>query len=251
MIKYTEELKIYTHYTDFNGRLSTKFLCDLFNDVANEQTLHLHFDVGTLRAQGLTWMLHKLHVQVGRLPLKGENVTLETWPSGTDRLFAFRDFNLLASDGERLVEASSEWMVIDLQRRRPVRLPAVVMEVAQRSGEVTPCLQFTLDARNFPVEVEQECPFSASYSSIDFNKHVTQAAYVGWVIDSLPFDFLKQHELRELEIVYEHEILPGSNVWAGYWMELRENGVEVGHRVRNEARDRTHCVARTHWKRIE
>ena len=123
MVKYSEEIDIRGHYTDLEGHLIMKSLCDLFNDVANVQTYALKIDVPTLNEQGLTWMLHKLHILINRMPEQGENVTLETWPSGIDRLFAIRDFRMVAGE-EVLLRATSEWMVIDVNRRRPVRLPA-------------------------------------------------------------------------------------------------------------------------------
>lgn len=101
MVKYSEKIDIRGHYTDLEGRLIVKSLCDLFNDVANVQTYALKIDVPTLNEQGLTWMLHKLHILIDRMPEQGEKVTLETWPSGIDRLFAIRDFRML--DGEEVI----------------------------------------------------------------------------------------------------------------------------------------------------
>ena len=34
MVKYSEKIDIRGHYTDLEGRLIVKSLCDLFNDVA-------------------------------------------------------------------------------------------------------------------------------------------------------------------------------------------------------------------------
>jgi len=44
MVKYSEEIGIRGHYTDLEGRLIMKSLCDLFNDVANVQTYALKID---------------------------------------------------------------------------------------------------------------------------------------------------------------------------------------------------------------
>ena len=52
--KYTEQIKIYNHYTNYKGRLFIKTLCDLFNDVAEVQTERLGVDVDTLNKQGQT-----------------------------------------------------------------------------------------------------------------------------------------------------------------------------------------------------
>ena len=117
--KYAEKVKIYNHYTNYKGRLFVKTLCDLFNDAAEVQTELYKVDVDTLNAQGFTWMLHRLHILLHKMPLKEEIVTIETWPSGIDRLFALRDYRMFREDGEELVRATSEWMYIDMNRRRP------------------------------------------------------------------------------------------------------------------------------------
>ena len=106
--KYAEKVKIYNHYTNYKGRLFVKTLCDLFNDAAEVQTELYKVDVDTLNAQGFTWMLHRLHILLHKMPLMEEIVTIETWPSGIDRLFALRDYRMFREDGEELVRATSE-----------------------------------------------------------------------------------------------------------------------------------------------
>lgn len=249
MEKYSEEIKIRGHYTDLQGRLIVKSLCDLFNDVSNEQTLLLGFDVPTLNAQGLTWMLHKLHIVLNRVPGQGDTVIFETWPSGIDRFFAFRDYRVLSREGEVLIHATSEWMVIDINRRRPVRLPACVTENAASCVDVVREITFDLDTKNMPEEYENSRHFTATYDNIDFNKHVTQATYTRWVTNSLSYEFLKEHELRELEIVYEHEVLPDSGVNAENHVIEKDDRVVVYHRVRNDALDKVHCFAVSVWNK--
>jgi len=248
MVKYSEKIDIRGHYTDLEGRLIVKSLCDLFNDVANVQTYALKIDVPTLNEQGLTWMLHKLHILIDRMPEQGEKVTLETWPSGIDRLFAIRDFRML--DGEEVIlRATSEWMVIDLNRRRPVRLPAFGAESGGGfwgGGWGSPS---ELDTKKMPTDFESTRRFTATYDNIDFNKHVTQATYVRWVTNSLSYEFLKNHEITELEIIYEHEVLPDSVVCAGCHVEEAGNRVKVYHQVKNESLDKTHCFAVSYWKK--
>ena len=251
MVKYTEEINIRGHYTDLQGRLIVKSLCDLFNDVANVQTYALKVDVPRLNAQGLTWMLHKLHILFNRMPGQGENVILETWPSGIDRLFAIRDFRMLSGTGDVLLRATSEWMAIDLNRRRPVRLPACVTETAAFCVDEPREMAFELDMKKMPEVFESTRLFTATYDNIDFNKHVTQATYVRWVTNSLPYEFLKDHEIAELEIVYEHEVLPDSTVCAGCHVEEEGERVKVYHRVRNEELDKTHCFAVSFWRKRE
>lgn len=248
MVKYSEKIDIRGHYTDLEGRLIVKSLCDLFNDVANVQTYALKIDVPTLNEQGLTWMLHKLHILIDRMPEQGEKVTLETWPSGIDRLFAIRDFRML--DGEEVIlRATSEWMVIDLNRRRPVRLPACVTETAPFAWTVFG--KFLLNwIRKRCRQTSRALVVSRQHTIILISTSMSlKPTYVRWVTNSLSYDFLKDHEITELEIIYEHEVLPDSVVCAGCHVEEAGNRVKVYHQVKNESLDKTHCFAVSYWKK--
>lgn len=246
--KYTEHVKIFNHYTNYKGRLFIKTLCDLFNDVAEGQTEMLGVDVGTLNKQGQTWMLHRLHIRIFKMPHKEEVVLLETWPSGIDRLFALRDYRVLRENGEVLVNATSEWMLIDLKRRRPLRQTEKV--VAMSTGHDIEKLQLghLLNEKEIKEEMTEARRFTATFDNIDFNGHVTQASYMRWLTNSLPFEFLKNHILTEVEVVYEHEIMPDSDIVTFYTMKQEGEKVVVDHLVKNETGERIHCAARSVWK---
>lgn len=246
--KYAEKVKIYNHYTNYKGRLFVKTLCDLFNDAAEVQTELYKVDVDTLNAQGFTWMLHRLHILLHKMPLKEEIVTIETWPSGIDRLFALRDYRMFREDGEELVRATSEWMYIDMKRRRPLRLPENVIAMSTEHNIPKLVLAPLLDEKEFGVERQGIRHFTATFDNIDFNGHVTQASYVRWITNSLPFGFLKEHVLTEIEVIYAHEIMPDSQIHSAYRMEERgENEVVVWHEVKDETEHLTHCQAKTVW----
>lgn len=246
--KYVEKIKIFNHYTNYKGRLFVKTLCDLFNDTAEAQTEIYGVDVDTLNAEGLTWMLHRLHIQLHKMPHKSEDVFIETWPSGIDRLFALRDYQMLREGGELLVSATSEWMCIDLKKRRPVRLSEKVVEISVGHQIQKVKIPSILNTKETDWEMTGGRDFAATFDNIDFNGHVTQASYMRWITNSLPFEFLKEHVLTEIEVVYEQEILPDSNIHSNYRLEEKSGETWVYHQVKDEPNERTHCVAISIWK---
>lgn len=249
MAKYIEKLKVYNHYLDFNGHLFVKTLCDLFNDTAEGQTEMLGVDVASMNLAGQTWMLHRLHIRLENMPGKDDEVIIETWPSGIDRLFALRDYQLLSEEREVLASATSEWMAIDLARRRPVRLSEKIisMSIEHRIPKIN--LTPLLYEKELPTEMIEGRHFTATFDNIDFNGHVTQASYMRWIINTLSFDFLCRHTLAEVEVVYEHEIMPESEVVSEYAEELQADGLTVvSHRLKSLVDGRTHCVAKSVWK---
>ena len=247
--KYTEQIKIYNHYTNYKGRLFIKTLCDLFNDVAEVQTEKLGVDVDTLNKQGQTWMLHRLHIQVFKMPHKDEVVMIETWPSGVDRLFALRDYRMMRQDGEVLVNATSEWMLIDLKRRRPLRQTEKVVEMSTSHRIEKLMMTFLLQEEDRTVQMKDVRLFTATFDNIDFNGHVTQASYMRWLTNSLPFDFLKNHIMMEVEVVYEHEIMPDSTIQSFYKIEQEVKEVKIVHQIKDETGKKLHCVARSVWRK--
>ncbi|MEG0796092.1 MAG: thioesterase [Odoribacter sp.] len=247
--KYVEKIKIFNHYTNYKGRLFAKVLCDLFNDAAEVQTEEYGVDVDTLNAQGMTWMLHRLHIHLFKMPHKNEEVLIETWPSGIDRFFALRDYRLVRENGEELVRATSEWMYIDMKRRRPLRLPENV--IAMSTGHHIEKLELDsiLNEKDFGGEMQVSRDFTATFDNIDFNGHVTQASYMRWITNSLPFEFLKTYVLLDVEVIYAHEIMPDSTIHSAYRMEEKENVVTVFHQVKNESGELNHCIAKTIWEK--
>ena len=247
--KHIEKVKIFTHYTNYKGRLFVKTLCDLFNDVAEVQTKYYGVDVDTLNAAGATWMLHRLHIRLNKMPSENEEVFIETWPSGIERLFATRDYRMVREDGEELVRATSEWMYIDLNRRRPLRQPEKVVAIS--TGHQIPHLEIEsiLNEKEFAMVPQGGRHFDATFDNIDFNGHVTQASYMRWLTNSLPFDFLKTYVLTDVEVIYAHEIMPDSSIYSSYQI-VEENGpIVVFHQVQDEAGTLTHCIAKSVWEK--
>jgi acyl-ACP thioesterase len=248
--KHVEKIKIYNHYTNYKGRLFVKTLCDLFNDVAETQTKMIGVDVATLNAQGFTWMLHRLHIQLNKMPAQDEEVFIETWPSGNDRLLTWRDYRVVRENGEELIRATSEWMYIDLNRRRPLRLPEKIIQMSSEHNIPHLILEPILNEKEFQWQDSLSGrTFAATYDNIDFNGHVTQAAYMRWITNSLPFDFLKDHILLEVEVIYSHEILPDQTVYSGYRLEENGEQIVIEHQLSGEDGRIKHCIAKTIWEK--
>ncbi len=246
--KYIEKVKIFRHYTNYKGRLFVKALCDLFNDVAQTQTEQEGVDVETLNAAGATWMLRRLHIRLHKMPALNEEVFIETWPSGIDRLFALRDFRMVRENGEELVRATSEWMYIDLARRRPLRQPEKVVRMSTGHAIPRVDLEPILDEKGFVMTAEGGRYFEATFDNIDFNGHVTQASYMQWLTNALPFDFLKEHVLTDVEVVYLHEIMPDSVIYSTYSIAEEDGQVVVLHRIQDKEGGALHCIGKSVWE---
>lgn len=234
--KYGACIRIFNHYTDRNHDLRVRTLCDLFNDMAELHTFQQEADVASLNKVGLTWMLRRIHLFMPDMPRWEEKVVVETWNPSFDGLLVPRVYKVsdcgpeqekiysggpdvrIPVCGKLRAFAHTDWMLINLSGRRPERPTSLMRDRVGHYGEELP---FTPSLLNRSERKEGLVPegrilsssvFPARYSDIDFNGHVTQSSYIQWMTDVHGFDFQEKARLLELEVLYAHELRPGSRV---------------------------------------
>jgi acyl-ACP thioesterase len=83
-------------------------------------------------------------------------------------------------------------------------------------------------------------------SDLDVNEHVNHVQYIGYIMDTFPFDFLRGHSLNIFEVNYLSEALYNDEITARY--EKKENGSFVHSLMRNTDNIEL-CRAKTYWEK--
>jgi acyl-ACP thioesterase len=126
-------------------------------------------------------------------------------------LFALRDFELRNGSDQVIAAAVSAWLVIDVQRRRPVRILPFVDRLKPLEGRHV--LPDTLDKLPSLKHRIYEKNFIARYGDLDVNQHVNNVSLVEWVVEGVPSSLLNTSAPAQLEInflaeaFYEDRIL--------------------------------------------
>jgi len=148
-----------------------------------------------------------MKIELDELPSHGETVTIETWPSGLERLFVFRDFKLRL-DERSIGRVLSTWLVFDTMLRTWVKVPEFISRSlgsqnssAQANGNISTLSEFQFE-KNFQVRLLET----------DVNKHTNNTSYFQWLLESLPPNYLESHSLSCLEIVFKAESVLGDKV---------------------------------------
>ena len=191
------------------GLLPTSFLFELLQRAAAEHAEALGVGGESLRRDGLAWILLQWSLEIASWPEARETVRIETWPSGyTDRIVR-RDFFVLSAGGERLGRATSHWAMLDLSRRRPVRMPEAVRRLAitSRNGALDAPLA-KLPAPDPPVLA---ATLTVGPGHLDANGHVNNVRYVEWILASLP-PGPRSRPLAALDVSFRAECREGETV---------------------------------------
>ena len=195
---------------DGSGGLSLAAAFDYFQEAAIRHAEHLGVGREPMSALGQGWVLSRVSVAVLRRPREAEQITVRTWPRGWERLFALRDFDIQDGAGTPLVIARSCWLIVDLEKRRPLRPQAAMEKLPRNEGlDALPDGGKGLSAAP---EAEKAAERTAAYSDIDFNGHMNNARYVQWIQDIIEPGALERAARARLDINYLSEVKRGETL---------------------------------------
>ena len=205
--------RVRSYETGVRNRLSLPSVCNYLQEAAGEHAEKLGFGILELQSRGVSWMLARLHLRLTRDVRWGEEVTVETWPSGLKgRLVALRDFRMRDAAGEQVLEGVSEWLTVDLAAQKIVRpsedfahiVPADVARVSLAAAEGQG--KFAALAK-----VDAMSRVLVRRADHDFNDHVNNVHYVEWALEALP-DSFRARPVRELDIVFRQAAHAGDEL---------------------------------------
>jgi acyl-ACP thioesterase len=202
---------VHSYEVDAFGTLVVPALSGYLQEIAGRHAAVLGVGLDVLRARGLTWVLARQRVELVAPVSLGDVLAVETWPSGVERLAATREFVARRGDGAEAVRATTQWYVLDLATRKPVR-PEQVLDPRlprERTPSVAPLGPGKLPAL---ATWELQKRFHVRYADIDQNLHVTNASYVTWAVEAMPVDRWRASRLAEVEVQYLAEGLYGAAV---------------------------------------
>ncbi len=207
--EYFKRLRVGWHTCDHRGRIRLKSLCDILMEVAWEHAGLLGFGYGQLEKQKLAWILSRLSIQLDTYPLWQEKLTIHTWTSGLNGLFAIRHFELLNSGGQKIGRASTNWLVINIENKRPAN-PSFFNSFSHLFIPGPDGSPGGVEKLNFNQPANELRKYIVRYSDLDFNGHLTTSRYSGILMDSIPFEFLETNEVSIITLNFLKEALAGN-----------------------------------------
>jgi medium-chain acyl-[acyl-carrier-protein] hydrolase len=212
MLSRKELFPVHKYEVDAFGALSPPALSGYLSEVAGHHADALGVGLETLMARGVTWVLSRIRLENPVAIALGDEVEIETWPSGIERLFALREFVVRRrADGAEVARASTQWLVLDLATRKPVR-PAEVLDPRFPREPTPPAVALAKGKLPELRGWEREKRFHVRYADIDQNLHVTNTSYLAWAMEAMPKELWQAARLAAVEIQYVAETRYGEAI---------------------------------------
>lgn len=241
---YEREFAIQYHETDQYGFVRHTALLSFMQTASVEHAELLGVSVGALIKAGCTWVLSRLHLNVGHYLRGGDTVKIRTWPALRTHRFTVRDFEIYDGAGILICAATTSWAVLDMATRRPALLDSVLPDFP-----LTPARALEDDFGTLPQlkKREREQVIPVLRSDLDSNRHVNNTVYVSWALEAVPDEIDRDFRLTSLEIAFRAEALYG-DVIKTMATESAESSRCFIHRIENAADGRELARLRTCWE---
>jgi len=201
MEKYTVKTSIASYQVDQFRKVSLCSLLELMLESAWYDSTNHNVGFSQLKGKHLFWVLSRLYVEVIHYPLWLDKISITTWYSGTDGIYAFREYLITDDKGNTLLKANSLWLVLDLETKKVVVLKKFNDFPAPDGGYVC-----RLPRKIRLKEKAEDIHFSpVLFSDLDVNKHLNSVRSLERIIDHFGIDFLNKNEVESLEINYLKE----------------------------------------------
>jgi len=245
---FTKDYPVRSYEYGPDEKVTAFSLLNYMQDAAVQHSRNSGYSIEDLFNMGLTWVLYQLHLVIEHRPKWNDTVVVQTWPYKLDRLHAIREFHITSPEGRVFARASSVWILIDFQKKRPVRIPDVIHQAFPHVNRQAVPGEFARIPRISEEQFRKE--FSVRWSDLDSNHHANNTKFAEWCYEAVPAEFHPKYEMHSLEILFKNEAHHGERLLTRVQKLAQTEMGEIPflHEIENADTGTFLTQARTLWK---
>jgi medium-chain acyl-[acyl-carrier-protein] hydrolase len=232
-LQFEKEYRIHVYETGPDGKLNLYSLFNYMQDIASDHATELGFGRDDLMKDNRFWVLSRMYSEIFCWPSWKEKIIVKTWPNGTDRLFALRNYEVKYPDGRHIASGTSSWLVLDRTTKKVQRPDPILSQYYTDLLPNESPIRYALKLDPAPEDGKITPSFRIRISDLDENLHANNVRYLKWVFDNYNLDFVMDNVLHSAEINYLAESLYNDEIM------IRTSPVN------DESKDYIHSVYRT------
>jgi medium-chain acyl-[acyl-carrier-protein] hydrolase len=202
LLPFEKEYRIHVYETGPDGTLNLYSLFNYMQDIASDHAVKLGFGREDLMRNNRFWVLSRMYAIINKWPKWEESIILKTWPNGTDKLFALRNYEVCYPDGRHIASGTSSWLILDYASKKVQRPDSILSQFypdlhtdaspVRYATKLDPASEYGIESDVFRIKV----------SDLDVNLHTNNVRYLKWVSDTYKLDFILENNPQSAEINY-------------------------------------------------
>ncbi|HUX58744.1 MAG TPA: acyl-ACP thioesterase domain-containing protein [Bacteroidales bacterium] len=247
LLQFEKEYRVHVYETGPDGKLNLYSLFNYMQDIASDHAVKLGFGRDDLMRDNRFWVLARLYAEIYEWPSWEDSIIVKTWPNGTDKLFALRNYEVHYPDGRLIASATSSWLILNRTTKKVQRPDSILNtynpNLHSNKSPIRYALKLEPSAENGHISPR----YKINVSDLDVNLHSNNVRYLKWVCDTYDLDFVMKNIPQSAEINYLAESLFNEEILIRTSVE-NGNGSFYNHSVKRPADDKELCRIRISWK---
>ena len=231
------------------GQLKIVKIMNLLQDIAVEYALKLKISSQDLAQKDLFWVISRYQIEINDTANLNDDLTISIKRSAHKRLYDLRWFTIKTKSNKEVVNALGSWVIINKKTGSPCHLDKFMTKemLCENTNDVK---QFFNNLQKLDT-TDYKQNFKIRMNDLDLNKHVNNATYVEWAIETLPESILLKHTLEKINITFQKESFYPGKILSKAQVNITSNNLTTYHSIFTENKE--HELARINiiWKPIE
>ena len=206
-LQFEKEYRVHVYETGPDGKLNLYSLFNYMQDIASDHAVKLGFGRDDLMKDNRFWVLSRMFACITEWPVWEETIIIKTWPNGTDKLFALRNYDVKYSDGRHIASGTSSWLILDRTTKKVQRPDSILSTYNPNLHTESSPLRYATKIEPAAETGILSSPYKIKVSDIDVNMHTNNVQYLKWVSDTYDLEFVMKNIPLSAEINYLAESL--------------------------------------------
>lgn len=206
-VSYSKHVQITESECDMNRKISMSGIMRHAQQMGSDHLRENGLTYEMMYRDGMVFVMSKVLITVTRRPKFGETVKLITIPKQPKGAQFIRDTVFESESGEKLIEVSISWLLIDPTTHkilRPATFEVYGIEMSPNDGEYITSYKIKKPEQNGILHMRQ-----VKYSDLDYNMHVNNTKYMDMICDAIPFETIKKSEIESFGLLFQNEATRG------------------------------------------
>ncbi len=173
-------IEVSDKYVGADGTMTLKGMLDVMQECAHQHLGSVNLSAKMLMDKGMMLFVTRISCKMSRMPKRGEVLKTKTWTLPERRVGLLRYHTMDTLDGERVIDAVSQWVCVDVNTRKLISSQGFV------DAWSAPFAQMANGCPS-PKRLRETCDFTSQdeiiidENRLDFYGHVNNSEYASFI----------------------------------------------------------------------
>lgn len=189
--EYVRRFRVRHYELDRFSHVNNAVYVKYMQEAAIEASTEAGFSPDWYTANGTGWVIRKLDIRYFLQLHYNDELAIKTWVSDIQRVSSHREYEITrVADNARVARARVNWIYVDLNTRRPLRISPIFFEAFSPDGELE-SLDIHIPKAHVPENAYRyRTQRRVAFYEVDTAQHVHHAVYLEWILQAY-FDAIR------------------------------------------------------------